>query len=292
MQTQSAPQIEGRLGLVNSRIPHVDRHGMLFLSRGSLSVNAGSLIFECAEYGDLEAGLYGIPYQQVSMICIGPGSSVTHDALRLMSAHGTSLVAIGDGGVKFYSAPPFGKASSEIARLHAQLWANEKTRLDVARRMYGLRFGKILPHRDIAVLRGIEGAKVKEAYKMLGDKYGIDWERRKYDRANPDQADIPNQAINHAATFVESAAEIAVAATGALPPLGFIHEDSSNAFTLDIADLYRTAITIPIAFKIASKAMKQSVSLEREIRYAMAAEFRSQKVISKMIDNIKTVLKP
>lgn len=59
---------------------------------------------------------------------------------------------------------------------------------------------------------------------------------------------MPNQAINHAATFVEAAADIAVAAVGALPPLGFIHEESSNAFTLDIADLYRVEITLPPCF--------------------------------------------
>ena len=44
----------------------------------------------------------------------------------------------------------------------------------------------------------------------------------------PENADLPNQAINHAATFVE-AADIAVASVGAHSP--FIHEGSSNAYT-------------------------------------------------------------
>jgi CRISPR-associated protein Cas1 len=104
-------------------------------------------------------------------------------------------------------------------------------------------------------------------------------------------ADTANQAINHAATMVECAADLAVAAVGALPPLGFIHENSSNAFTLDVADLYRTEVTIPLAFKCAHQALDNpSLSLERLIRIKASKEFRQFKLIPKMIDNIKDLL--
>lgn len=285
------PHLDGRLGLVGAKIPHVDRHGLLFLSRGQLSVNAGTLEFECAGSDDLEAGLYTIPYQRVSMICLGPGSTVSHDALRIMCNHGTLLTTIGDGGVKFYSAPAWGRADSDVARRHAEAWSQPATRLDVARKMYAIRFGRILPHRDIAVLRGIEGGHIKEAYKLLAIKYGIQWGGRRYDRQAPEAADQPNQAINHAATFVEAAAEIAVAAVGALPPLGFIHEHSSNAFTLDIADLFRTSVTVPIAFQSVAKMEKRHAdNLERVVRYEAAAQFRSSRLIATMIDRIKDLL--
>ena len=33
--------------------------------------------------------------------------------------------------------------------------------------------GEILPHEDIATLRGIEGARVKEMYKLLAQRFGI-----------------------------------------------------------------------------------------------------------------------
>lgn len=146
----------------------------------------------------------------------------------------------------------------------------------------------MLPHRDIETLRGIEGARIKEAYKLAAQRFGIDWQGRRYDRANPNAADLPNQAINHAATFVEAAADVAVASVGALPPLGFVHEDSSNAFTLDLADLYRVELTLPLAFG-AVKAMQEgkAASMEREVRRRAAQEFRRQKLIPKMIDRIK-----
>jgi CRISPR-associated protein Cas1 len=281
----------GRLGLADSRIPHADRHGLIWLSRGRLFVVDGTLRFVCTQSADVDVGDYAIPYQNVSLILLGPGSTVSHDALRILARHGTLLAAVGEGGVKFYTAPPMGQGRSEVARSHARLWADENERLSTARRMYAFRFGKILPHRDIAVLRGIEGARMKETYRITADRYRIPWEGRRYNRERPDDADIPNQAINHAATFVECAADIAVAAVGALPPLGFIHEDSSNSFTLDIADLFRAEFTIPLAFRVARMALEdKQIQLERTLRREAAKEFRHAKLIPKMIDRIKELL--
>ncbi|HQW20074.1 MAG TPA: type I-E CRISPR-associated endonuclease Cas1e [Rhodocyclaceae bacterium] len=278
----------GRLGLAESRIPHADRHGLIWLSRGRLFVEDGTLRFVCTQSDDLAAGDYAIPYQNVSLILLGPGSTVSHDALRILARHGTLLAAVGEGGTKFYTAPPMGQGHSDIARAQARLWTDEGERLSIARRMYAFRFGKILPHRDIAVLRGIEGARMKETYKLVADRFRVPWQGRRYDRSNPNATDIPNQAINHAATFVECAADVAVAAVGALPPLGFIHEDSSNAFTLDIADLYRAEVTIPLAFKVARKALDDpALIIERTLRREAAMEFRRTKLISHMIERIK-----
>jgi CRISPR-associated protein Cas1 len=158
--------------------------------------------------------------------------------------------------------------------------------------MYAIRFGEVLPRRDISALRGMEGGRLKKSYEIIAQQYGVRWNGRNYDRKNPEAADLPNQAINHVATFVEAAADIAVAAVGALPPLGFIHEDSSNAFTLDIADLWRTEVTLPLAFSVCAKVQRQpSVRLERELRFEAARWFRKHKLIPSMIDRIKELLK-
>lgn len=282
----------GRLGLAEARIPHADRHGLVWLFRGNLYVEDGTLRFSTAGSEEFEPGDYAIPYQAVSMVLMGPGTSITHDALRILARHGTLVAAIGEGGTKFYTAPPIGQGRSEVARAHAKLWANEKSRLDVARRMYALRFGEILPTQDLRVLRGIEGARLRKAYQLLAEKFGLSWKVRKYDREHPETNDPLNQAVNHAATFMEAAADIAVAAVGALPPLGFIHEDSSNAFCLDIADLWRTELTLPLAFSVLARVKQEPGSnLEREIRYEAAKQFRRKQLIPRMIDTIKELLR-
>lgn len=286
-----SPLVPGRLGLAGSRIPYVDRHGLLWLSRGRLYVEDGTLCFLAAGSDDIAPGVYAIPYQTVSMILAGPGTTITHDVLRILARHGTLLAAVGEGGVKLYTAPPMGQGRSDVARAHARLWADEEARLRVARRMYAIRFGEVLPHRDINVLRGMEGGRLRETYRLLAQKYGLDWKGRRYDRAHPESSDVPNQAVNHAATFVEAAADIAVAAVGALPPLGFIHEESSNAFTLDIADLWRAQVTLPLAFSVAARVTRDpTLVLEREVRYEAARWFRRKKLIPAMIEQIKELL--
>ena len=210
--------LKGRLGLETARIPHADRFGLLYLERGALSVEDGCLRFLAAGGPTLQAGDYQVPHQAVSFILLGPGSSVSHDALRLLAHHGTGLVAVGADGVRCYTAPPLIPDSSGLARRQARVWADaEGARLSVARRMYAWRLGEVLPHQDIAVLRGIEGARMKETYRLTAARFGVPWNGRRYDRANPNAADLPNQAVNHAASAVEAAAAIAVAATGTIP---------------------------------------------------------------------------
>lgn len=284
--------LTGRLGLEKARIPHSDRHGLVWLDRGRLEVEDGCLRFVTAGGGELEAGDYQIPHQSLSIILLGPGSSITHDALRLLARHGCALAAIGEGAVRFYTAPPLMPDSSALAREQVRLWADVKSRMDVARAMYAMRFGEIVRTRDIEVLRGQEGARIKRSYQLSAERHGIPWKGRAYDRENPNAGDIPNQAINHAASAMRAAASVAVASVAAIPQLGFVHEDSGQSFVLDIADLYRHDLTLDIAFGAAREALGGTAPVERLVRRRAARLFRQKSVIPSMIDRIKILVGP
>ena len=76
------------------------------------------------------------------------------------------------------------------------------------------------------------------------------------------------------------------------PQLGFIHEDSGQAFVLDIADLYRDTTTLEIAFTVAKNvAAGDDNTIDRLVRREAADVFRKQSVISSMIDKVKLVLR-
>ena len=263
---------------------------MVWLDRGRLEVEDGCLRFITAGGGELAAGDYQIPHQAVSIILLGPGSSVTHDALRLLARHGCALAAIGEGAVRFYTAPPLIPDSSAAARAQVRLWADPKTRMEVARAMYAMRFGEFVLTRDIEVLRGQEGARIKRSYQLAAERFGIPWNGRCYDRNEPEAGDMANQAINHAASAMSAAASVAVAALAAIPQLGFVHEDSGQAFVLDIADLFRHDVTLEIAFGAAKEAMQTSQPVERMVRRRAAKVFRQKSVIPSMIDKIKVLL--
>lgn len=281
--------LKGRLGLERVQMAHADRHGLLYLDRGVFTVVDGCLHFSSAG-GVLAAGEYQLPHQTLSALLIGPGTSLSHDVLRVLARHGTTLVAVGTDATRIYTAPALGPDRSDLARAQARAWADDKQRIAIARKMYARRLGEVLPHTSVEVLRGIEGARVKESYKLLAQQFGLSWKKRDYNRSNPDATDLANQAINHAATAVRSAAGVAVAAVSALPQLGFIHEDSDQSFVLDIADLYREVVTLRLAFH-AAKKLEQGAedTVDRLVRQAAAREFRRIGLVPKMIDDIKSL---
>ena len=282
--------LPGRLGLAVARVPHVDRHGLVWLDRGRLAVEDGCLHFVTTGGGELEPGDYQIPHQSISLVLLGPGTSITHDALRILARHGCGLAAVGECGVRFYTAPPLMPDTSSVARAQVTLWANLETRMQVARKMYGLRFGEIVRTQDIEVLRGQEGARIKRSYQIAARRHGVPWGGRNYDRMNPSAGTLPNQALNHAASAMTSAASVAVASVGAVPQLGFIHERSGLAFVLDIADLGRHDVTLDIAFGAARKAAVSGEPIDRIVRRRAAKLLRKRAVIPSMIENIKTLL--
>lgn len=277
----------GRLGLEKARVPHADRHGVMTLAFGRLWVDDGCLRF--SREGGEAPTCFAIPYQTVSCLVLEPGTSLTHDAVRLLARHGTGLVFSGRGGTRIYSAPPLLPDSSALARMQARAWADPEARNAIARSMYRFRFQEMPPPMPLDELRGMEAARMRAAYGAVAKRFGIPWRKRDFDRDRPGDADEPNQAVNHAATAIYACAAVATYAVGAIPQLGFLHEDSGHAFVLDVADLFRTTHTLPIAFGGLAGfiAADRAGTLERAVRSHAAKEFSKKNLIPAMIDAIK-----
>ena len=73
---------------------------------------------------------------------------------------------------------------------------------------------EIVRTRDLGVLRGQEGARVKRAYALAAERHGIRWNGRHYDRDIPSAEVLQNQATNHAVSAMTAAAPVAVADNG------------------------------------------------------------------------------
>ncbi|MCW2247014.1 CRISPR-associated protein Cas1 [Azospirillum fermentarium] len=279
--------LKGRLGLDEARIPQKSRNGLLYVERCRLTIDNGSLVLAFDDKGE-EVEL---PYQRLNAVLMGPGSSVTHDAMRHCSAHGTCVAFVGTGGTRIYTAPPVFDRDSTLARQQAAWWASETTRIMVAKRMYAKRFGETPRVTSLDSLRGMEAARIKRSYELIAAQAGIVWNGRRFDRANPGAADLPNQAINHVVTALESCVAIAVQATGTLPPLGFLHEDSAKSWILDLCDLYRTTVTVPLAFGCVKRVEEgEAESLDRLCRRAVSKHVRKNAFVDTVIDDIHAML--
>jgi CRISPR-associated protein Cas1 len=224
----------------------------------------------------------------VACILLEPGTRVSHAAVHLAATVGTLLVWVGEAGVRLYASGQPGGARADRLLYQAKLALDDDLRLKVVRKMYEVRFQEPFPERrSVEQLRGIEGARVRETYKLLGQQYGVHWQARNYDHQQWDAADIPNRCLSAATSCLYGITEAAVLAAGYAPAVGFIHTGKPLSFVYDIADLFKFDTVVPVAFKIAAKAPPQP---ERDVRLGCRDIFRSSKLLARIIPMIEEVL--
>lgn len=264
-------------------IPIKDRVSMLFLERCLVDVKDGTFV-SVTETGERTH----VPVGTLACILLEPGTRVSHAAAALAATTGTLLIWTGEGGVRLYASGQPGGARSDHLLYQARLALDETARLKVVRKMYELRFGEAPPsRRSVEQLRGIEGARVKEMYKLMAKRYGVPWKGRNYDVADWHQGDTPNRCLSVANHCLYGVCEAAILAAGYAPAIGFIHSGKPLAFVYDLADIYKFDLVVPVAFQIAKK---EPFNLEREVRLACRDVFRKQKIMTKLVPDIEKIL--
>ena len=229
-----------------------------------------------------------IPVGGVACLMLEIGTRISHAAVRLAAQVGTLLVWIGEAGVRFYSAGQPGGARADRLLYQAALALDDEARLKVVREMYRRRFGEEPPaRRSVEQLRGIEGARVRETYKLLARKYGVQWKQRNYDTSDWGSADLPNRCLSAATSCLYGITEAAVLAAGYAPAIGFIHTGKPLSFVYDIADIYKFETVVPVAFAVASGA---SGNHERDIRLKCRDMFRKSRLLERIIPDIEAIL--
>jgi CRISPR-associated protein Cas1 len=136
-------------------------------------------------------------------------------------------------------------------------------------------------------LRGIEGARVRETYKLIAKKYGVEWKARNYDTTDWDKGDLPNRCLSSATACLYGVTEAAVLAAGYAPAIGFIHTGKPLSFVYDVADIYKFDTVVPMAFKIASKNPHNP---EQQVRLACRDIFRETRLLERIIPGIEEML--
>ena len=150
------------------------------------------------------------------------------------------------------------------------------------------RFGEEPPQRrSVEQLRGMEGARVREMYKLIASRYRLNWGRRSYNPQDWDAADPLNQALSVANHCLYGVCEAAVLAAGYAPAIGFIHTGKPLSFVYDIADLFKFDTVVPAAFKTFAE---NRGTLTRDVRLACRDLFREQKLLRRIIPTIEEVL--
>ncbi|EGL55712.1 uncharacterized protein putative to be involved in DNA repair [Methylophaga aminisulfidivorans MP] len=256
---------------------------MIFLQYGKVDIKDGAFVLI-----DKNGVRTHIPVGGIACIMLEPGTRVSHAAVRLAAQVGTLLVWVGEAGVRLYASGQPGGARSDRLLYQAKLALDDSLRLKVVRKMYELRFGEAPPQRrSIEQLRGIEGARVRNTYKLLAKQYGVKWHGRRYDPKDWEAGDVVNQCLSAATACLYGITEAAVLAAGYAPAVGFIHTGKPLSFVYDIADIFKFDNVVPLAFRIASQNPTQP---DKQVRLACRDLFREQKVLRKIIPLIEEVL--
>lgn len=229
-----------------------------------------------------------IPTASVSCLLLGPGVSITTRALSTLARHGTSVVCTGSGGVRAYAGILPDSLTTHWLEHQVNAWGNPERRLDIAARMYRMRFDDSVPDGvTLAQLRGMEGQRMKAFYRILAQQHGIGRFRRNYHPDQWDQQDPVNLALSAANTCLYGIVHAALLALGCSPALGFVHAGTQHAFVYDVADLYKTQTTLPVAF-----SLHQSSNPEAEARRKFREELRLFRLLPRIVSNIQTLLTP
>ncbi len=235
-----------------------------------------------------ERGVVHIPAATVSTVLLGPGTTISHQAMVLLADSGTSSVWVGEEGVRYYAHGRGLSRTSRLLEAQAELVTNRTSRLRVARQMYAMRFsGEDTSGLTMQQLRGREGARVRRLYREHAKDHGVEWSSRSYRPDDFEGSDLLNQALSAATTCLYGVVHAVIVALGCSPGLGFVHTGHDRSFVFDIADLYKMDLAVPVAFRIASDP---GDDLPGEVRRAMRDAIHEAKLLERCTRDLHTLL--
>lgn len=234
-------------------------------------------------------GTVHLPAAALGVLLLGPGTTVSQQAMVLLAESGSTAVWVGERGVRYYAHGRSLARSATLLETQAALVSNQRTRLRVARRMYAMRFpGEDVSGQSMQQLRGREGARVRRAYREHAERTGVSWTRRDYDSADFSSGTPINQALSAANTSLYGVVHAVIVALGCAPGLGFVHTGHALSFVFDVADLYKADVSIPVAFEVAARPNVADIGAET--RRAVRDRMKSGTFLETCVRDVKSLL--
>jgi CRISPR-associated protein Cas1 len=259
-----------------------DRSTFLYLEKGRIEQDFRSVAYVT----ELEST--PIPAASLALLMLGPGTTITHAAVKNLADCNCLVVWCGDEGTRFYSYGRGGTYHADKLLRQAELYCNQRTRAQVVRRMYEKRFGQpIEPNLTIEQVRGREGYRVRNAYREAAGRFGLQWHGRSYDPTDWGAADPLNRALSAANACVHGLAQAAIITAGYSPAIGFIHTGKALSFVYDIADLYKATLIVPMVFEVVAQSDK---GVETRARAACRNLFHESRLLERILPDIEEVL--
>src|SRR5690554_1410146 len=228
-------------------LPQVkDKYPFLYLERGRLEIDDSSI-----KWIDAEANVVPLPVATLNALLLGPGTTVTHDAIKTATAANCAVCWVGEDSLLFYAAGFLPTADTRNLKQQIERSANPKKSLEVARRMFARRFPDAeLAGKNLKEMMGMEGHRVRSLYQSKAQEYQVGWKGRQFTPGKFEVSDITNQVLTATNAALYGILCSAVHSMGYSPHIGFIHSGSPLPFVYDLSDLYKEHLCIDLAFSL------------------------------------------
>lgn len=263
--------------VTHDTLPQIkDRYPFIYLERGRLEIDDSSV-----KWIDSEAHVVRLPIATISTVLLGPGTSITHEAVKVMAAANCTVCWVGEDSLLFYAVGNSPTADSKNFRRQMKIASDSKKSLEVARRMYARRFPEAdLEGKKLKEMMGMEGYRVKKLYEAKAEQYGVGWKGRSYVPGKMELSDLTNQILTACNSALYALINSCIYSMGFSPYIGFIHSGSPLPFVYDLADLYKEELCIDLAFKLALEMAGEYN------KYQVLTEFRERVINMKLLEKI------
>ncbi|MBE1877450.1 type I-E CRISPR-associated endonuclease Cas1e [Myceligenerans pegani] len=259
-----------------------DRMTFVYIERAVISREDGAITSEDGH------GTVHIPAASLGALLLGPGTTVSQQAMVLLAESGSTVVWVGERGVRYYAHGRSLARSTRLLEAQAEVVTNRNKRLACARAMYAMRLpGEDVSRLTMQQLRGREGARVRKVYRHWATKSGVDWNKRDVQLDDFEATDTINQALSAAASCLYGVVYSVVVALGCAPGLGVVHTGNERSFVFDIADLYRAELSIPVAFEVVAQDVPDVAGA---VRRAMRDRMFEMKLLERCVRDVQTLL--
>ncbi|GAB1484608.1 type I-E CRISPR-associated endonuclease Cas1e [Treponema sp.] len=263
--------------VTHETLPQIkDRYPFIYLERGRLEIDDSSV-----KWIDSEGHVIRLPIATITTVLLGPGTSVTHEAIKVLAAANCTVCWVGEDSLLFYAVGQSPTSDTRNMRFQIQQSCNPEKSLEVARRMYRRRFPDVdLAGKKLKEMMGMEGSRVRKLYEEKADHYHVGWKGRSYIPGKFEMSDIANQILTSCNSALYALLTSSLYSMGYSPHIGFIHSGSPLPFVYDLADLYKEALCIDLAF---------SLTLElagKYNKYRVSSEFRQRVIDTKLLENL------
>jgi CRISPR-associated protein Cas1 len=176
-------------------LPQVkEKYPFLYLEKGRMEIDDSSV-----KWIDCDCNVVRLPVAMLNCILLGPGTTVTHEAVKVMAAANCGICWVGDDSMMFFASGQTPTSNTRNMHHQMMLAATPAKSLEVARRMFAYRFPDAdLEKKTLPQMMGMEGLRVRKFYEEMAVKYKVGWKGRRFEPGKFEMSDTTNKILTAA----------------------------------------------------------------------------------------------